>query len=329
LESESIGKVRDMSVAKHEAVVPVVRQPDAAPPATAVYSVLKVVLAGCAVILCWAYSPVGIRVGLEAYSPGHVALLRFLMASAFMAVIAMVFKISLPRLRDVPMFLVLGFFAVTLHHLAINTGQHWVSAGASSVLSQSSPLFSTVIARVFLKEQVSGWRWLSVLVGLTGAFIVVSGGMALADLNVRGFLILVAALSWSIYFTLQKRFATRYSLLTMVCCTVWAGTLLLCVYLPGLGDAFEQAPLHVNVSVLLLGIFPSALAYLAWAYVLNHTELSRASVFLYLVPPMAILMAAILLGERVCAGVLIGGAIVISSVVMINLEAKARLLFRF
>lgn len=70
---------------------------------------LKLVLATAAVILCWAYSPVGIHIGLEGYEPGHLALLRFLIASLFMGAIALVKRIALPRWRDLPWLLVLGF----------------------------------------------------------------------------------------------------------------------------------------------------------------------------------------------------------------------------
>ena len=94
-------------------------------------------------------------------------------------------------------------------------------------------------------------------------------------------LILLAAVSWSVYFALQKHYAHRYSPLTMACYMVWAGTLMLCVNLPGLPAAVVQAPFAENVAVVVLGIFPSALAYLAWGYVLKHVEVSRASVHAY------------------------------------------------
>ncbi|MFK0577042.1 EamA family transporter, partial [Acetobacter fabarum] len=92
-------------------------------------------------IVCWAYSPIGIRIGLQAYEPGHLALIRFLIASTFMAVLASVKGIGLPRVKDLPLLALLGFFAVSLHHIALNYGQRGVSAGAASVLAQSTPLF--------------------------------------------------------------------------------------------------------------------------------------------------------------------------------------------
>ncbi len=285
----------------------------------------KLTLVIASVILCWAYSPIGVHMGLHSYSPGQLALLRFLIASVFMGGVALVMGIGRPRLRDFPWLLVLGFFGVFLHHTSLNYGQQWVTAAASSVLAQSAPLFSVLIAFFCLKERVSAWRWSCVLLGLLGVLVVIWGDQGLGEIDPRGLLILLAAVSWSVYFALQKHYAHRYSPLTMACYMVWAGTLMLCVNLPGLPAAVVQAPLAENVAVLVLGIFPSALAYLAWGYVLKHVEVSRASVAMYLIPPVAMVMAATLLGEHIALQVTMGGVIVLASVAAISLEGRWRL----
>ncbi|MNR21832.1 EamA-like transporter family protein [compost metagenome] len=105
----------------------------------------------------------------------------------------------------------------------------------------------------------------------------------------------------------------------MVCYTVWTGTALLLVYLPGLGAAVTAASPQANLAVLILGVFPSALAYLGWAYVLSHSDVSRASMALYLIPPCAILIAAVLLGEQPSLLVVLGALVVLSSVLALNL----------
>ncbi|MFJ2491240.1 DMT family transporter [Pseudomonas iridis] len=283
---------------------------------------LKMLLAMVFVVGCWAYSPTGVHIGLQAYDPGHLALLRFLLASVFMAVIAAFKGLQLPRVRDVPLLFALGFFAVSLHHVALNIGQQSVSAGASSVLAQSSPLFSTLLARFVFKDQISVWRWGCVLLGLVGVAIVVSGDRGVREIDAHGLLILLAAVSWSIYFALQKHHARRYDGLSLTCYAVWSGTLLLLIYLPGLSDAVMKAPLRVQWAVLALGVFPSALAYLAWGFVLRHVDLSRATMTLYLIPPTAMGIASVGLGERPTLLMLAGSAVVLVSVLALNLEGR-------
>ncbi|WP_448108632.1 DMT family transporter [Pseudomonas azerbaijanoccidentalis] len=286
-------------------------------------SPLKIILAMAFVVACWGYSPTGIHIGLLAYDPVHLALLRFLIASVFMAVVAVWRGIHLPKLRDLPLLFGLGFFAVSLHHVAINFGQQGVSAGASSVLAQTTPLFSTLLARFVFKDRVSLWRWGCVILGLVGVVIVVAGDHGFGSIDAHGLLILLAALSWSLYFGLQKHHTGRYDGLTLVCYTVWSGTALLLVFLPGLVDQVVNAPPRVQLAVFALGIFPSALAYLAWAYVLAHVDLSRATMTLYLVPPMAMLIASFALGERPTLMVGVGAVVVLISVLALNLERRA------
>jgi drug/metabolite transporter (DMT)-like permease len=113
----------------------------------------------------------------------------------------------------------------------------------------------------------------------------------------------------------------------MVCYTVWAGTVFLLVYLPGLIGEIVNAPLRVNVAVGVLGLFPSALAYLAWAYVLKHMDVSRASMSLYLTPPMAIAIASVMLGEMPSATVIVGSMVVLASVLALNLRRERAVVF--
>jgi drug/metabolite transporter (DMT)-like permease len=189
-------------------------------------------------------------------------------------------------------------------------------------LAQTTPLFSTLIAWFVFKDRVSLWRWGCVLLGLIGAVIVVAGDHGLGSLDAHGLLILLAAVSWSLYFALQKHHTGRYDGLTLVCYTVWSGTALLLFFLPGLADQMMNAPWRVQFAVFALGIFPSALAYLAWAYVLAHVDLSRATMTLYLTPPTAMVIASFALGERPTLMIVVGALVVLASVLALNLERR-------
>jgi len=285
---------------------------------------VKLICAALFVVFCWAYSPIGIHIGLASYSPGQLALLRFLIASVFMVMVAIYYGVQLPKRQDLPLLFVLGFFAVALHHIALNFGQRGVSAGAASVLAQSTPIFTVIISRWVLKESISLWRWCCVLGGMIGALIVVIGDRGIGNISLNGLLILVAACSWSVYFILQKRYSQSYSTLTMVCYTVWTGTVVLLVFSPGLLASMSASDVQVNLAVVILGIFPSALAYVAWAYVLSHTEVSKISIVLYLIPPTAMVMASFILGELPSILVALGGGIVILSVLAMSLEKVFR-----
>jgi hypothetical protein len=176
--------------------------------------------------------PTGIHIGLLAYDPVHLALLRFLLASVFMVVVALC--IRLPGLRDVP-HCCSGW--VSLRSACIT----WRSTSASKASAPALPVCwhkprrcsAPCVAR---RVQGPGQPLAlgCVLLGLLGVVIVVAGDRGLGSIDAHGLLILLAALSWSLYFALQKHHTGRYDWLTLVCYTVWSGTLLLLVFLPGL-----------------------------------------------------------------------------------------------
>lgn len=269
-------------------------------------------------VLCWGYSPIGVHSALHAYSPQHIALLRFLIASLFLLLLVMKKGIQPIRWKDLPQFGILGLFSVTIHHLLINTGQQYVTAVASSILSQSIPLFTVLISAFLLKEKIRIGQWICILLGFCGAIVVISGDHGFALPNAYSLLILCAAVAWAIYFNLYKRFALQYDTLSMMCYVIWLGTLPLLGYSPHLSTAILQATWQANLSVMLLGLFPSALAYLLWAEVLRQMPLTLASNFLYITPIVAISLAMLFLGERPSWIVLFGGMMIVASIVWMN-----------
>ena len=106
------------------------------------------VLALAFTLLVWASAFAAIRLCLlsGAYSPGHLALLRFLVASCTMLIYCAFFKVRLPEKRDLPTFILLGFLGVAVYHTALNFGQVTVGAGAASFLINTAPVFTALLA---------------------------------------------------------------------------------------------------------------------------------------------------------------------------------------
>lgn len=269
-------------------------------------------------VLCWGYSPIGVHSALHAYNPAQIALLRFLIASVFLLLLVMKQGIQPVKLKDIPALTILGIFSVTLHHLLINTGQQYVTATASSILSQSIPLFTVLISSVLLKERIAVKQWFCILLGLCGAVIVVTADRGFELPNMYSGLILLAALAWAIYFNLYKKFALDYDPLSMMCYVIWLGTIPLLFYADHVYNAVTHASWQANLSIVLLGLFPSALAHVFWGDVLKKMSLSVASPFLYFTPLVALSLAIIFLGEIPSWWVLLGGGLIMGSIVLMN-----------
>lgn len=276
-------------------------------------------------VLCWGYSPIGIHSALHSYTPQHIALLRFLIASVFLLLLVMKKGIQPLKRKDIPALCVLGLFSVTLHHLFLNIGQQHVSAVASSILSQSIPLFTLLLSALFFKQRILAQQWMCILLGLCGAVLVVSGDHGLGMPSAYSLLIVLAAIAWAIYFNLYQKFNLNYDALSMMCYVIWFGSIPLLFYNAHLSDDILHATWQANMSVFLLGIFPSALAYVLWGNVLKYMPLTVASNFLYCSPVVAMSLAVLFLNERPSWVVLLGGMLIIGSIVLMNWFSRRRM----
>ncbi|KKB33977.1 DMT family transporter [Bacillus thermotolerans] len=277
-------------------------------------------------IAIWGSSFAAIRASLQGgYSPGHLVLLRFLIASSVFIIYALWpgSRFRLPRREDVWKVMVLGLVGISIYQLGVTFGAETVSAGTSSMLVASAPIFTALIAVIVLKERLSVYGWLGMFIGFIGIFVITLGTAGPAFHISKGALfVLIAAIATSCFFVFQKPFLKRYNPIELTAYVTWAGTLPFFIFFPGLFESVQAATLEANLSTLYTGIFPGAIAYVTWAAALSLGNAGSISSTMYVEPVFAIFVAWIWLHEWPSTLSIIGGIIAVSSVIIVNLFGK-------
>ncbi len=273
-------------------------------------------------LVMWASAFAAIRSALPTFSPGALALLRFLFSSATLGALSAARGLPRPERRDLPTILSLGVLGITIYHLCLNYGSQTVTAGAASLLISSAPMITALLARLLLKEALGRWAWAGIFLGFGGIALITLGEGRELRVEPGALVILLAAVAASLYSVLQKKHVGRYPALAFTTYVVWAGTIPMLVFLPELFAALGTAPAGAILAVAYLGAFPGGLAYVLWVYGLSRTTASRLSSFLYLSPVLAIGIAWIWLREVPSWLSLVGGLVTIAGVALANLRGR-------
>lgn len=283
---------------------------------------LKTPLAVAVTLLLWASAFAGIKAGLTAYSPGELALLRFLCGSIAMGLYARSRGFGLPDPKDLPRILLVGFLGFTVYHVFLNYGEQSVSAGAASLIVSFTPVMTAFLAVFLLGERLRPAGWAGIGVSVAGVALISFGEGGGIALNQGCILVLISSLGSSLYNVFQKPFLKRYDPVAFTAYAMTAGTLFMLVFAPGLPAAIVRAPLEATLSVVYLGVFPGAIAYSTWTYALSRMPASRLTTSLYLSPVLAIAIAWLWIGEVPSVLSLLGGALTLAGVLLTNTRGK-------
>jgi drug/metabolite transporter (DMT)-like permease len=274
--------------------------------------------AALATVLLWASAFVGIRSAGHTFSPGALALGRFLVAGAALAAIGLSRGERLPSRTQLQRagfpLLVAGLLWFGAYNLALNSGERRVDAGTAAMLVNIGPVLIAILAGVLLAEGFPRSLFAGCAIAFAGVVVI-----ALATANhtatTTGVLLCIAAAFAYAGGAVAQKFILRTLTGTQtifLCCVIGA---LACLPFAGsLVHELGSAPGGSVGWLLYLGIAPTALGFSTWAYALRRTDAGRLAATTYLVPPLSILLGWLWLGESPARLAYVGGVLCLAGV---------------
>ncbi len=276
-------------------------------------------------ITLWASAFVGIRAGLNEYSPEGLALLRYFVASICMGYV----YYRLPQRTMMPVrdrlgLMLVGAIGIGVYNLTLNHGELVISSGMASFITSQSPIITILFAVAFLGEQINRLRIAGFLVSVLGIALIAVGEVGSFKWDSSLTYIFLATIAGSCYTLMQKPYLKKYHAIEATTYVIWGGTLFLALYASKLQQDFQHVSVMTTLTVIYLGIFPAAIGYLAWSYVLSGMPVTRAASFLYFLPFVATLMGWIWLKEVPQILSILGGVLAIIGVGLVNRSYRVK-----
>jgi drug/metabolite transporter (DMT)-like permease len=285
-------------------------------------------------VVVWGASFIATKVALRDVAPATVVWLRFAIGSLLVGVVVMGRgQLTRPTRRELGYFALLGLIGVTFHQWLQSTALVTSRASTTAWIVATTPVFIGLLGWLVLRESLGRRAVVGILLASAGVLLVVTKG-ELSTLAAGRFgdpgdiLILISAPNWAVFSVLSRGYlqgdSGRRPAARMIFYVMSIGWVFTSVqFLAGNGPGeLAQLTLSGWLGIGFLGVFCSGLAYVFWYDALQVVPASQVGAFLYLEPLVTAAVAAALLGEEITAVSLLGGAVILLGVWLVNRPGK-------
>jgi drug/metabolite transporter (DMT)-like permease len=278
-------------------------------------------------VLVWGASFVAIKIALRYIQPITLVWMRFAFGVVFLGVAVILRRqFAWPDKKDWAYFVLLGFLGITFHQWLQSTGLVTSQATTTGWIVASMPIFIAVLGWLVLKEKLTWLQGGGIFIAALGVLVVITKGhlesLVSGKFGTTGdFLILLSAPNWAIFTILSRRGLKTYSAGLMMFYVMAFGWLFSSgLFLAGHGwTSIPLLKLDGWLAVLFLGIFCSGIAYIFWYDALKVLPVAQVGTFLYIEPVVTVIVSAFLLTtDRITVASLLGGAIILLGVWLVN-----------
>jgi drug/metabolite transporter (DMT)-like permease len=213
--------------------------------------------------------------------------------------------LALAHLKHSAHFFMMALLATSVYYYGYAKGTSLLLSGVAGALSGSIPLFSFVLAIMFIhEEKLTLTKVLGVLIGFFGVMIIGRpSGEDLLSTNLEGVLYMVAgSLSVGASFVYAKKFIMplRIPAVALTTYQLGAGLLILALVTDynGIGNIWQE--IHASLGLIVgLGLLGTGAAYIVYYYIVENMGVIAASSVTYIPPVVALVIGALIVGEPI------------------------------
>lgn len=253
-------------------------------------------------MIFWSVSFIWTRIAIDSFQPVTLISLRLLIASVLLfIVIASARKLQKIRWADLKWFVLLAFFEPYLYYMGETYGLTMVESTLASVIVSTIPLFAPILAFFVLKERISMANILGIFVSLGGVVLVIyepNGGFSANPLGVT--LLFMAVFAAICYSAILRKISSHYKTINII---FYQSVIGLFFFIPTFFvtdfGSLQQIVITRDaiVSLLMLSVFASVIAFVLFADVVRKIGVARSNVFVNLIPVFTAIFAKIFLNE--------------------------------
>jgi len=262
-------------------------------------------------IICWSLAFVLSRLVMRELTSESLGFLRYLVASIVLLGLTPFLKLRKVESKDLGLIILTGATGFFLYMIAFNKGVKEVNAATSSVIIATVPMITALFSRVIYKEKITIKQWFATGVSFIGVLIItiLSKGFTISNgLN----WLFIASLLLASYNLLQKKLVQKYSAIQSTMMSIFAGTVMLVIFLPRTINEVRGISFSSVILVLIMGIFSSAIAYVSWTKAFEVAEnIASVSNYMYVTPLLTTVLGLVIAKEFPDGSTLIGGLIIL------------------
>ena len=272
----------------------------------------------------WGLSFIFSKTALEEGMPAMtLAFVRYVIAALVMLPICLHQEKSIRLGKWTPLAFITAMLGITVYYFFEYSGLQRTTASAASLILALVPMMTLLWRVVFRHERMSLLRWVCVLLSLIGAFFVICSGNSDGAGTLVGNLLMVAAcLCWTGYIIISPPLMQNNSSMRV---NTWQAIVAAFTLAPlALAErhAWTAVSLKAWIYIFLLAVFCSAICYVLYGVAIRTIDSLTVSLTININPIAACIGGALVLGEALSGAQLLGGALIVLSVLLDTLESS-------